>query len=227
MADFAALRQRMVDNQLRTSEVTDRDVIRAFLTVPREIFAAPAERPFAYADRELRMAASAPDRRMMDPVRLARLIHALPRGPEMKAMVVGCGSGYSAAILARLVGSVVAARGGPCARGAGARESRGARRGKRFGRGGEAGRRLSRRRSLRRHPDRWRGRDSARFPCRAAEARADSWPRSSATTASAARCSTKRSATMPPNGRFSTPGRRFCPASSADASSFSEESRRG
>jgi protein-L-isoaspartate(D-aspartate) O-methyltransferase len=108
MADFAALRQRMVDNQIRPSEVTDHDVIRAFLAVPREMFAAPAERPFAYADRELKMSASAPNRRMMDPVRLARLVHALPRGPETKAMVVGCGSGYSVAILSKLVGSIVA-----------------------------------------------------------------------------------------------------------------------
>lgn len=108
MTDFSLLRQRMVDNQIRTSEVTDRDVIQAFLSVPREIFAAPDERPFAYADRELRMAAGAPFRRLMDPVRLARLVHALSRGPELKAMVVGCGSGYSAAILAQLVGSVVA-----------------------------------------------------------------------------------------------------------------------
>ena len=126
MADFAALRQRMVDNQIRTSEVTDREVIRAFLTVPREAFAAPAERPFAYADRELQMAAAAPDRRMMDPVRLARLVHALPRGPEIKAMVVGCGSGYSAAILARLVGSVVAVEEDDGSRRARARESCGA-----------------------------------------------------------------------------------------------------
>lgn len=108
MTGFATLRQRMVDNQLRTSEVTDREVISAFLSVPREIFVEPAERPFAYADRELRMSAAAPNRRLMDPVRQARLIHALPRGPEVKAMVVGCGSGYSAAILAGLVGSVVA-----------------------------------------------------------------------------------------------------------------------
>jgi protein-L-isoaspartate(D-aspartate) O-methyltransferase len=45
---------------------------------------------------------------MMDPVRLARLVHALPRGSEIKAMVIGCGSGYSAAILSPLVGSVAA-----------------------------------------------------------------------------------------------------------------------
>jgi protein-L-isoaspartate(D-aspartate) O-methyltransferase len=108
MTDFSVLRQRMVDNQIRTSEVTDRDVIGAFLSVPRETFAAPDEVPFAYADRELRMAAGAPNRRMMEPVRLARLVHALPHGSDIKAMVVGCGSGYSAAILSRLAGSVVA-----------------------------------------------------------------------------------------------------------------------
>jgi protein-L-isoaspartate(D-aspartate) O-methyltransferase len=108
MTDFPVLRRRMVDNQIRTSEVTDRDVLAAFLAVPREAFCAPSERPFAYADRELEMAVGVSHRRMMDPVRLARLVHALPRGPDVKAMVVGCGSGYSAAILSRLVGSLVA-----------------------------------------------------------------------------------------------------------------------
>ncbi len=108
MTDFAVARQRMVDNQLRPSEVTDYAVLRAFLEVPREAFVVPAEQPFAYADRELRMAGAAPARRMMEPVRLARLINALPLGPDTKVMVVGCGTGYSAAILSRLAGSVVA-----------------------------------------------------------------------------------------------------------------------
>jgi protein-L-isoaspartate(D-aspartate) O-methyltransferase len=109
MTDFAALRQRMVDNQLRTSEVTDRRVIAAFLEVPRENFVAPAEWPFAYADRELKIAASAPERRMMVPVTLARLIQALlDAGNDRNALVVGCGSGYSAAIMARLFAEVAA-----------------------------------------------------------------------------------------------------------------------
>ncbi len=108
MTDFAVLRQRMVDNQLRPNQVTDHNVIRAFLAVPREAFAAPAEAAFAYADRELAMAEAAPSRRMMEPVRLARLVNALPLGPDAKVMVVGCGTGYSAAILSHLAGSVVA-----------------------------------------------------------------------------------------------------------------------
>lgn len=108
MLDFPILRQRMVDNQIRPSEVTDFDVISAFSAVPRELFVAPSERPFSYADRELKMSSAAPERRMMDPVQLARLVHALPRGDAVNAMIVGCGTGYSAAILSHLVGSVVA-----------------------------------------------------------------------------------------------------------------------
>jgi protein-L-isoaspartate(D-aspartate) O-methyltransferase len=106
MLDFSALRQHMVDNQLRPSEVTDYEVIRAFLTVPREVFAEPSDQAFAYSDRELKMSPSAPARRMTNPVQLARLIHALPRGPDIRTLVVGCGSGYSAALLAHLVGAV-------------------------------------------------------------------------------------------------------------------------
>jgi protein-L-isoaspartate(D-aspartate) O-methyltransferase len=109
MHDFAALRRRLVDNQIRPSEITDRALIEAFLTVPREIFVAPPERPFAYSDRELPYSALAPDRKMIDPVQLARLIEMLPAGgPEAKMMVIGCGTGYAAALLARLCGSVIA-----------------------------------------------------------------------------------------------------------------------
>jgi protein-L-isoaspartate(D-aspartate) O-methyltransferase len=98
----------MVDNQIRPSEVSDHTVLAAFLDVPREFFVAPDEVPFAYADRPLRMTDTAAQRTMIEPVVLARLIQALPRGPEVKAMVPACGSGYSTAILSRLVGTVVA-----------------------------------------------------------------------------------------------------------------------
>jgi protein-L-isoaspartate(D-aspartate) O-methyltransferase len=108
MTDYAVLRQRMVDNQLRPSEVTNHAVLRAFLNVPRELFVTPAEAPFAYADRELVMAEAAPQRRMMDPVRLARLVNALPLSADANVMVVGAGTGYSAAILSRLSGRVMA-----------------------------------------------------------------------------------------------------------------------
>ena len=107
--DFAALRRRMVDNQLRPSEITDHELIRAFETVPREFFVEADQQPFAYSDLELKLPASGGvERRMIDPVQLARLVQALNVTPETKALVVGCGTGYSAAILSRLAGSVVA-----------------------------------------------------------------------------------------------------------------------
>ena len=108
MVDFQTLRQRMVDNQIRPREISDHAVIKAFLATPRELFVEPAERPFAYAERELAMSRSAPGRRMLEPAILARLVQALALAPQARAMAVGCGTGYSAAILAQLSASVVA-----------------------------------------------------------------------------------------------------------------------
>ena len=65
MTDFSTLRQRMVDNQVRTSGVVDHAVLRAFLAVPRELFVEAAEQPFAYADRDVKMSARSPHRAMM------------------------------------------------------------------------------------------------------------------------------------------------------------------
>jgi protein-L-isoaspartate(D-aspartate) O-methyltransferase len=109
MTDFATLRQGMVDNQLRTGGVTDRELLRAFLAVPREVFADPTEAPFVYADRDVRMpGGGGAERLMMPAAQLARLIQTLAVAPGAKTMVIGCGSGYSAAILARLADRVVA-----------------------------------------------------------------------------------------------------------------------
>ena len=56
--DFPALRRRMVDNQLRPSEITEHELIRSFETVPREMFVDPDQQPFAYSDLELRLPAA-------------------------------------------------------------------------------------------------------------------------------------------------------------------------
>jgi protein-L-isoaspartate(D-aspartate) O-methyltransferase len=108
MTDFAALRRRMVENQIRPSEVSDHAVIAAFLDVPREIFVAPGAAALAYSDHPALMSEVVPERRLLEPAVLARLVQALPRGPGIKAMAVACGTGYAAAVLSRLVGTVVA-----------------------------------------------------------------------------------------------------------------------
>lgn len=104
--DFAALRQHMVDNQLRPRDITDHRVIRAFLQVPRERFVGPAEQPIAYADRDLPVAGGR--RFLINPAVQARLVQALGLGAEDVVLNLGCGTGYPAAILSQLAGSVVA-----------------------------------------------------------------------------------------------------------------------
>ena len=100
MTDFERLRLGMVDGQIRTADVTDHRVLAAFLTVPREAFVPDARRGLAYLDS--RVPLGVPGRAMMEPMILARLIQlAAPREGE-RALVVGCGYGYAAAIFARL-----------------------------------------------------------------------------------------------------------------------------
>ena len=111
MDDFTAQRTKMVDNQLRTQNVTDYDVLAAMGAVPRERFLPPASRPLAYIDSDLALTAAAPDsppRYMMEPAPLARLVQLAEVGKADVVLVVGCGSGYSAAVLARMANSVVA-----------------------------------------------------------------------------------------------------------------------
>ncbi len=111
MDDFTTARTKMVDNQLRTQSVTDYDVLAAMSAVPREAFLPPTLRPLAYIDSDLIVSAAAaggPPRYMMEPAPLARLVQMAEVGTADVVLVVGCGTGYSAAVLARLADSVVA-----------------------------------------------------------------------------------------------------------------------
>lgn len=111
MQDFTAARMKMVDNQLRTQSVTDHEVLAAMGAVPRERFLPPAGRNLAYIDSDLAIKAAAPGapaRYMMEPGPLARLAQLAEIGKGDVVLVVGCGTGYSAAVLARLAGSIVA-----------------------------------------------------------------------------------------------------------------------
>ncbi len=111
MDDFTAQRTKMVDNQLRTQNVTDYDVLAAMSAVPRERFLPPAGRALAYIDSDLLVTAAGADgprRYMMEPAPLARLIQLAEVGKADFVLVVGCGTGYAAAVLARLANAVVA-----------------------------------------------------------------------------------------------------------------------
>ena len=105
MADFKALRQTMVDTQLRTNKVTDANVLAAMGEIPREMFVPEDRASLAYIDEDIHIGKS---RCMAEPMILARMIQAAEIGPEDVVLDVACGSGYSSAILGRIARAVVA-----------------------------------------------------------------------------------------------------------------------
>lgn len=98
-------RQNMVASQLRTNRVTDERLLEAFATVPRERFVPAGRRAVAYVDEDIEIARG---RFLMEPRVLGRMLQSLAPTPGSIALVVGCGTGYSAAIMAKLVETVVA-----------------------------------------------------------------------------------------------------------------------
>ena len=104
MPDFEHARRTMVDNQLRTSNVTDRRVLAAFGDVPRERFV-PAERQaLAYVDVEPPLGAG---RELAAPAPFAKLLQLAGIEHTDRVLDVGAGTGYSTAVLARLAAEVV------------------------------------------------------------------------------------------------------------------------
>ena len=105
MQDFSLARRAMVDSQLRPEAVTDRVVLAVMGSVARERFVPESARALAYFDRPVPLTR---DRAMMPPAALGRLLSELaPRAGE-RALVVGSGTGYSAALLQAIGLEVVA-----------------------------------------------------------------------------------------------------------------------
>jgi len=113
MSEFVNARRTMVDSQLRTADVVDMRVLDAFLDVPREAFLPESIRPLAYLDADLVVKAGHPPRRLLQPMVLARLLQAAEIGATDKVLDVGSARGYSAAILSRIGGDVVALEADP------------------------------------------------------------------------------------------------------------------
>jgi protein-L-isoaspartate(D-aspartate) O-methyltransferase len=109
MTDFAAARRIMVDSQIRTSDVTDVRIITAMLELPRERFVPEASADLAYIDGEVPLSvAERRGRRLLKPMVLAKMVQALGVRAIDHVLDVGCATGYSAALLARLAASVIA-----------------------------------------------------------------------------------------------------------------------
>jgi protein-L-isoaspartate(D-aspartate) O-methyltransferase len=105
MTDFALARRNMVEGQLRPNKVTNAALLIAVGELPRERFLPETMRSVAYADDDVPLGGG---RYLMEPMVLARLIQSLQPQCEDRALVVGAGRGYGAALLARLVRTVTA-----------------------------------------------------------------------------------------------------------------------
>jgi protein-L-isoaspartate(D-aspartate) O-methyltransferase len=105
MFDATTARRLMVDGQIRTADVTDAALLDAMLTVPREQFLPPTLAPLAYLDADIPIGKGCA---LLRPMVLAKLIQAAHIRAGERVLDIGCATGYSAAILARLGASVVA-----------------------------------------------------------------------------------------------------------------------
>jgi protein-L-isoaspartate(D-aspartate) O-methyltransferase len=105
MFDAATARRHMVDGQIRTADVTNPNLIAAMQTVPRELFAPPALANQAYSDGDLSLGQG---RALLRPIVLGKLIQGADVRPGDRVLDVGCGTGYSAAVLAHMDAAVVA-----------------------------------------------------------------------------------------------------------------------
>jgi protein-L-isoaspartate(D-aspartate) O-methyltransferase len=105
MSEFSTRRVMMVDTQVRPSDVTKFPIIEAMLTVPREVYVPVDRREAAYVGENL---AIGQGRVMLEARTLAKLLDALDIQPDEMVLDLGCGLGYSAAVIARLAETVVA-----------------------------------------------------------------------------------------------------------------------
>lgn len=105
MTDYAQQRMNMVDAQVRTNDVTDPRIHAAMREVPRERFVPPPRRAMAYADAAIEVAHQ---RYLLDPRTFSKLLQLVEIRTSDTVLDVGCATGYSSAVLARLADSVVA-----------------------------------------------------------------------------------------------------------------------
>jgi len=103
--DFAEQRVKMVDGQLRTTDVTNAALLDAMLQVPRELFVPAQRQALAYIDEDIALGAG---RYLMEPSPFAKLVQLADIRADDFVLDVGCATGYSAVVLSRLCSSVVA-----------------------------------------------------------------------------------------------------------------------
>ncbi|MBS8228973.1 protein-L-isoaspartate O-methyltransferase family protein [Vannielia litorea] len=105
MSLYDTRRTMMVDNQVRPSDVTKFPIIDAMLKIRREAYVPDDKREAAYLGENLTLA---PGRVILEPRTFAKMLDALDIGPGEMVLDVGCGLGYSSAVLAHMADTVIA-----------------------------------------------------------------------------------------------------------------------
>lgn len=103
MPDYTAQRLNMVESQVRANDVTDIRIHQAMRGVPRERFVPTAKRAIAYADGPIEVVAN---RYLLEPRTFSKLTQLAQVAAQDRVLVVGCNTGYSTAVLARLAAKV-------------------------------------------------------------------------------------------------------------------------
>ena len=104
MPDFAQLRERMVRRQIESRGINDPAILDAFRFVPREAFVDEMHARWAYDDNPLPIEAG---QTISQPYIVALMIDAVDLKPGDKALEVGAGSGYAAAVMSRIARQVI------------------------------------------------------------------------------------------------------------------------
>tara|TARA_B100000686_G_C16709595_1_gene928328 strand:- start:60 stop:716 length:657 start_codon:yes stop_codon:yes gene_type:complete len=104
MPNFEIARKNMVDGQIKPNHVRDERIINVMSEIPRECFVPKAMQGFAYIDEDIDLGNG---RFLQEPMVLARLLQAANLSHDDVVLDIGCGMGYSTAVLARIVSTVV------------------------------------------------------------------------------------------------------------------------
>lgn len=96
-------RVQMITQQIRAWDVFDERVLDAMRRTPREFFVPEKYAELAFADADIPLR---PGQHMLPPKIVGRLLQALEAAPGMRALVVGCGTGFVPACLSAMGASV-------------------------------------------------------------------------------------------------------------------------
>lgn len=103
--DFTAAREQMIRQQLITNNISDERVLWAVAAVPRESFVPAGYTNTAYVDADIPLGGG---RVVIEPMTMAKLIQLAAIKGDSNVLDIGCGSGYSAAVISNIAGSVAA-----------------------------------------------------------------------------------------------------------------------